>query len=84
VAHPTKMQKVSETSDKFRVPTLYDIAGSAHFYNKADNGITVYRDDPSVFVHVQKIRFKHIGKKGVAEFAYDHHSGRYTECQSMN
>lgn len=40
VAHPTKMPKDKETG-VYQPPRLYDISGSAHFYNKADNGITV-------------------------------------------
>ena len=34
VAHPTKLQKSPE--GKYNKPTLYDIAGSANFYNKTD------------------------------------------------
>ena len=41
VAHPTKMKK---ESGKYEVPNLYDISGSANFYNKTDFGLTVYRD----------------------------------------
>lgn len=79
VAHPAKFLVRGQKRD---VPTLYDIADSAHFYNKADYGITVYRpDDESsrVELHVQKVRFYTTGKKGVAGLNYDVHSGRYEE-----
>jgi twinkle protein len=79
VAHPTKMRK-DKNSGKYEIPTLYDISGSANFFNKADNGITVYRDfiDECTRIFVQKVKFKHIGKQGMAEFRYNIKSGRYT------
>lgn len=79
VAHPTKIQK--EPTGKYRVATLYDIAGSAHWFNKTDNGVSVYRDFETniVDVYVQKIRFKFIGKIGRASFEWDKHTGRYKE-----
>jgi len=40
VAHPRKMEK---NNGEYKVPTLYDIAGSANFYNKTDYGLTVHR-----------------------------------------
>jgi hypothetical protein len=43
VAHPRQMREW-----KGQPPNLYDISGSAHFINKADNGIVVHRDrDPN-------------------------------------
>lgn len=73
VAHPAKMYR--DKDGKYPVPTLYDINGSAHFRNKADNGIVVWRNltephDP-VEVHVQKIRFREVGKLGVVKFKYN-------------
>ena len=80
VAHPTKLQKDKQTK-KYEIPTLYSISGSAHFYNKTDNGITVYRhfDTNLVDVHIQKVRFKFIGKVGMVTFEYDWKTGRYNE-----
>ena len=60
------------------------IAGnSANFRNKADNCLTIWRneaseDDP-VQVHVQKVRFKNIGRIGVVELKWDRVTGRYAE-----
>lgn len=78
IAHPRKIGKLGKQHD---IPTLYDIAGSAHFYNKADNGITVYRNDESniVDVHIQKVRFRFVGKKGMVSFTYDLPTGRFAE-----
>lgn len=80
VAHPTKIRKNPVTHD-FEVPNLYDISGSAHFFNKADNGFTVYRNRATnlVTVHVQKVRFFYNGEIGSADFNYDVYSGQYTE-----
>ena len=60
-----------------------DISGSAHFWNKADNCIIVWRDladsSQDVQIHVQKVRWKHIGRIGVAALKYDRATGRYCE-----
>lgn len=78
IAHPTKIQKDKQTGN-YEVPTLYQIAGSSHFYNKTDNGMTVYRDFNTnlVTVYIQKVRFRWIGKIGAADFSYDIPTGRY-------
>lgn len=81
VAHPAKMQK--DRNGNYPVPTPRDVSGSAHFWNKADNCITVHRDlaagTQDVDIHVQKIRFKHIGRIGVTTLKYDWTTGRYHE-----
>lgn len=76
VAHPTKMPKVN---GKYEVPTLYSISGSAHFFNKTDNGITVNRDfgNNTVDVYIQKVRYSWLGKIGCASFSYDMDRRRY-------
>jgi len=79
VAHPQKLYRRDDGT--YPVPTPYDISGSSHFRNKADNCITVWRDmenpDVPVQIHVQKVRFKHIGSVGMAELAWQRASGRY-------
>ena len=76
VAHPVKLHKNSE--GKYDPPTMYDIAGGAHWRNKADNGLCVYRDFETngTTIFVQKIRFKEIGQIGAAQLKYTH-TGRY-------
>lgn len=78
VAHPTKVQKDKSTG-KFEIPNLYSISGSANFYNKAANGITVYRDYEhfTTEVYIQKVKFKHWGQTGCCQFAWDKTNGRY-------
>ncbi len=81
VAHPTKLTK--DKNGKYPIPTPYDIAGSAHFRNKADNGVCVWRDvldeAKSVEIHVQKVRFREVGKPGLSKLKYDLFSGRYED-----
>ena len=79
VAHPRKMDK--KENGQYEVPTLYDIAGSANFYNQVDNGITVYRNFETGLSHVyvQKVKFRHIGEIGEATFQYNLQNGRYNE-----
>jgi len=79
VAHPAKLYR--DKSGNYPVPTLYDISGSAHWRNKADNGLCVWRDFKSdeydVEIHVQKIRFRQIGRIGMAKLRYDRVTGQY-------
>jgi len=83
VAHPKKMNK--QPGGVYEVPTLYDISGSAHFYNKADYGLSIYRlpngDNTgfqnAVQVHVQKVKFKHLGENGMVELKYNYNNGRF-------
>jgi twinkle protein len=68
IAHPTKQRKIESGENKgnYNPPGLYDISGGANWYNKADNGLTVFRDmqNGNVKICVTKIRFKEIGKIG--------------------
>jgi len=78
VAHPTKIQKDKSTG-KYEVPNLYSISGSANFYNKTANGITVYRDYGTNIteVFIQKVKFKHWGQTGCVQLSWDFKNGRY-------
>lgn len=78
VAHP-KMQHKNQTTGKFDPPTLYDISGSAHWYNKADMGVCVFRDDElcETQVHVQKVRFRENGEKAMIQMHYDVVTGNF-------
>lgn len=78
VVHPRKIEK-NKTTGKYNIPTLYDCAGSAHFNNKTDNGICVYRDfeKHTTNVYRQKIKFDHWGVVGYSEYKFDVPSKRY-------
>ena len=82
IAHPTKIKK----NDKgvFEIPTMYDVSGSANFYNKVANGITVYKrkienETYITEVYVQKVKFEHWGKEGQVTFQFDKNCGRFYE-----
>ena len=86
IAHPTKMKKDSG-GIKYEIPTLYDINGSANFYNKADYGIVIYRhfgDEPKVQVIYQKVKFKHLGEGGEVYKKYIPASGRYVSLSDFS
>jgi len=79
VAHPTKM-------GKGEIPSLYNISGSAHFFNKPDYGFTIDRkaDEQNILqdevdVHIQKIKYKHLGKSDVVHLFYDKVTGRFKQ-----
>ena len=82
MAHPTKQPKNKDGI--VEAPTLYDISGSANFYNKADFGIVVHRNriDNTVEVHIQKVKFRHLGECGTALFKYNLNNGRYSPYQN--
>ena len=77
-AHPTKMKRDPLTK-QFPVPTMYDISGSAAFFNKADFGIAIERDRNKEVtrIHVQKAKFRHLGQPGIASYMYNYHNGRF-------
>lgn len=72
LAHPTKLNKNPSTK-KYDVPTMYNISGSAHFFNRTHNGMSIYRDFQTgmVDVHVQKVKWSWLGKLGFCSFDYN-------------
>jgi len=78
VAHPRKMERKRDDTTKYEVPNLYDINGSANFYNKCDYGLVVYRDFANNIVRiiVLKVKFKHLGQGGEVAFEYNAVNGR--------
>lgn len=82
VAHPAKMYRDKDSGD-YPVPTLYDISGSAHWRNKADNGICVWRSFKDkaapVEIHIQKVRFRQIGRIGMVPLHYVAPTATYRE-----
>lgn len=78
MAHPTKVRKDNGNGG---IPTMYDINGSANFFNKADYGIIVHRErDESknyTLVRVEKVKFRHLGQPGDATFKFNVINGRY-------
>lgn len=79
VVHPAKIQRNRDGTRP--VPTPHDLSGSHAWYSKADNVVTIHRDQvegsPLVEVHVQKVRHKWVGHVGLATLQYDRVTGRY-------
>jgi len=82
VAHPQKLYR-DKDSGNYPVPSLYDISGSANWRNKADCGLVVWRDfgnaHTPVEIHAQKIRFRQVGKLGMAKLTYEPATQTYRE-----
>lgn len=60
VTHPPKSAATGKTLEEM---SLYDVAGSAAWKNKADHGIIVYRSDPAAldtFIKVDKSKDFHV------------------------
>jgi twinkle protein len=85
-AHPTK--EVKGKDGKLRVPGLYDISGSAHWYNAPDHGLVVHRPMGSgryCEVHIMKARFARSGQNGSAWLRFEVEgldAGRYVSSLS--
>ena len=85
VAHPKKPQSEGGKGGQQFNPSLYDIAGSADFYNKCDYGLILQREKSTentkapllTWVHVEKVRFRHLGQIGRRAFGFDSVSGRF-------
>jgi twinkle protein len=80
VAHPTKAIANADSGRK-RAVTLYDVEGSASWYNKADHGIIVQRPDMErneTVVIIEKVRFiPETGKPTKLTLTWDAERGRY-------
>jgi twinkle protein len=90
VAHPAKMRKMAE-SKKYDIPTLYDISGSAHWYNKAEIGITVYRqysedlsETKATLIMFQKVKHRHFGRTGMVKYDFNPSCQRFVERDSID
>lgn len=81
VAHP---RKAAREDGKLPIPTPDLISGSQRWWDKADCCVCVWRDfanpdSPEVQIHVQKVRFRHVGRIGMAKLNYNRVTGRYSE-----
>lgn len=76
IAHPTKA--VNENGG--RIPKLSDIEGSMNWFNKADNGLVLARDDEKNETRVisSKVRQIGAGRRGECYFSVDPKTGIFT------
>jgi twinkle protein len=77
IAHPTKIRK--DKGGAFEIPNLYDISGSSNWFNKPDIGVTFYRNMTTQLseIHVQKMKYNHLGKQGGCEVKYNVNNSRF-------
>lgn len=84
IAHPAK-PPLNTKGGYTPTISLYGISGSAHWYNKVDNGIWIARDTirGSVFVHVLKIKKIDNGEIGNVEMKFNPYTGTYSEAPAI-
>jgi len=86
IAHPTKSSSWGESASK---PSMYDISGSANWYNRADMGIVIQRKvlaigddvipDRKIQIHIEKVRSKDAGQLGKVELVFAKEQRGYLE-----
>jgi twinkle protein len=86
VAHPAKMNR--NASGEYDTVRPYDISGSAHWYNKCDNCLTVERNKMAgpededyriTTLCIQKIRNKYAGTESKIRLFYEKSYGGYRD-----
>lgn len=81
IAHPRTLTK--NVDGTYPVPTLYDISGGSQFRNKADMGLSIWRDvtekSAPTQVHVLKVRFEECGELGLVELYFDGVTRRFMD-----
>lgn len=77
VVHPQKLRR-DKNGDIIR-PGFYEVSGSAHWANMADNGILVYRNfvEDMTEIETVKVRYRHNGSVGTVKMKFDRPSGRF-------
>ena len=79
IMHPTKLQKLE--NGQYPVCDLYNCKGASEINDKADVGLTVWRNKEEDYaeLHVTKMKFRNLGKNGHATFKFNINNGRYVE-----
>lgn len=82
VAHPTKLEHKAD--NRYPVPTPYNTAGGAMWFNKSDFILVPYRhrgdhDEEIVDIYVQKVRQREHGRVGVCHLRYDLYRNCYVD-----
>lgn len=82
ITHPAKMLRNKD--GQYPVPSLYDIADSAHWRNKADMGLIVHRDDDKTSrIIVAKCRYwGKIGKTGEVKVRFDDYRNKFVSLEN--
>lgn len=84
IAHPAK-PPMNNKGGYTPTISLYGISGSAHWYNKVDNGIWICRDTIKgiVVAHVLKIKKIDNGEIGEVEMTFNPYTGTYAEAPAI-
>lgn len=78
VAHPSKLEPGKD--GKLPVPNLYNISGSAHWFNKVDLGMVVHREGDNTIVRNMKSRYHDIiGRPGQVTMQFCGDDRRFRE-----
>lgn len=79
IAHPQKPGR--DKKGNINPVGLYDINGSAAWYNKSDAGIIIRRKDEEdvTEIEIEKCRFRHHGKKGSTLLTFERGTQTYHE-----
>lgn len=87
VAHPTKLPRSKVSGKVEHAPDLYDISDSAHWMNKCDHGVVIWREfepTPHTQIKVLKSRFAdYAGEPGIVKMKRDLISGRFVPLDSV-
>ena len=77
VVHPQKLRRDKE--GRIIRPGFYEVSGSAHWANMADNGLLIWRDMENQITEIEtvKVRYRHNGSMGVVKMKFDRPSGRF-------
>lgn len=78
VAHPKKMLNLD------LIPSAYDIADSAHFFNKSDYCISIHarKEECRTVVKVDKVKYSYFGSCTMFELGYDTQTTNFFDvCQ---
>lgn len=78
VSHPKKMLNLD------LIPSAYDIADSAHFFNKSDYCISIHarKEECRTVVKVDKVKYSYLGSCTMFELGYDTQTTNFFDvCQ---
>ena len=83
VMHPVKLIKLE--NGLYPVCDLYACKGASEINDKADVGLTVWRnkDEDYAELHVTKMKFRNLGKLGHATLKFNINNGRYVEIEEV-
>lgn len=79
VMHPTKM--VKQDNGLYPVCDLYNCKGASEVYDKADIGLSMWRNEFEDYceLYIVKMKFRSMGSKGHISMKFNMNNGRYVE-----